>query len=46
VQNIVINRQLGEKVLVREEFLVMYIDNDSYFVDMHKGEHFVDQPIK
>jgi len=45
VQNIVIILLLEQKVLVQEVVLVMYINNDNYFVDKHKDEHFVDQPI-
>jgi hypothetical protein len=45
VQNIVIILLLEQKVLVQEVVLVMYINNDNYFVDKHKDEYFVDQPI-
>lgn len=45
VQNTVLIQQLEEKFPAQEVFLVMNINSDSCFVDMHKVEHFVDQPI-
>jgi hypothetical protein len=44
VQNIEVIHQQEEKVLVLEVYVVMYINNDNYFVDMHRDEHFVDRP--